>query len=224
MNILINLLVKNVIYSLVGIMGAVYLSRGNTMFDTNIKIQFDYSAYTIAHYLLFVVCCSICSVIFFKMLYAGYNVMKKLYKYTNLLPIVLGVLVAGIANASGPVSIGPGINALNSIFLHYNEYDLPATIGHIGNIIFTFLAGCSGGLIVPSIAIGSYLGFFYHKLTNINLYPIMLIGITSFLSVFMEFPLSCAILIQTIFCQEYNTLPVLIAVSCLSCCIAYLLK
>jgi H+/Cl- antiporter ClcA len=132
--------------------------------------------------------------------------------------ILLGLVVAYIINSSGPVSFGPGINAINQIFLGHDDYNMSDIAGHVANVSMTFLAGCPGGLIIPCISIGSYLGYIYHKLTDIGLYQLMLIGISSFLSAYVGHPLTSSVLTQNLFKQSTNIYPLL----CISSIISYL--
>ena len=95
-------------------------------------------------------------------------------------------------------------------------YSYENIIGHIINIFLTFISGCSGGLIIPSISIGSYIGFLYNKITDLPLLQTLIIGMTSIFSAFFGYPISASFIMQNILNQNVEILPLLIGMSYIS--------
>jgi H+/Cl- antiporter ClcA len=94
--------------------------------------------------------------------------------------------------------------------------------GKIVNCIISLGSGLSGGVIIPSMTIGSGLGSLYanlfsHKYFNsiqtilpmtIPIENIMYIGMVAFLSPMLDAPVTSAVVINQISKQSFNTIPI----------------
>lgn len=105
---------------------------------------------------------------------------------------------------------------INDMFGNNHVYNYKNTIGHMMNTFLTFISGCSGGLIIPSISIGSYIGFLYNKITDLPLLQTLIIGMACVFSAFFGYPVTASLIIQNILNQHVETLPLLIAMSYIS--------
>jgi H+/Cl- antiporter ClcA len=121
-----------------------------------------------------------------------------------------GLCVALIINKTDYVSVGQGKQGVDDMLSGKYVYTVENTISHIVNIFLTFISGSSGGLIIPSIAIGSYFGFLYNKITSLPLLPTIIIGMTTVFSAFFGYPLASACIIMNILNQKVDSLPLLI--------------
>ena len=102
------------------------------------------------------------------------------------------------------------------MFSNNHVYNYKNTIGHIINTFLTFISGCSGGLIIQSISIGSYIGFLYNKMIDLPLLQTLIIGMTCVFSAFFGYPITASLIIQNILNQHVEILPLLIAMSYIS--------
>jgi H+/Cl- antiporter ClcA len=227
-------ILTNVIYSCIAI-GVAYLFIGNDKIFPNSK-PLEYNTESglsglsrlsglsglssILQYGGLALLSGIFTSVLFKFMYKMYFLTKHLVLNNsimlNIVPILLGLCVAFIINKTGKVSTNQGKRALNDMFGGKWVYNYKNITGHIINIILTFVSGCSGGLLIPSISIGSYIGFLYNKISSLPMLQTLLVGMTSVFSAFFGYPLSSAFVIQNILNQGIETLPLLILMSYIS--------
>ena len=77
-------------------------------------------------------------------------------------------------------------------------------------------SGLTGGLIIPTMTIGCGLGSILSKYTPIPQENLMYLGMSAFLSPFLDAPITSGILVNRICKQNIDTLPYSISVSCIS--------
>ena len=97
-----------------------------------------------------------------------------------------------------------------------NRFNIYSVFGRIVNCIISISSGLTGGLIVPTMTIGCGLGSILSKYTPIPQKNIMYLGMTSFLSPFLDAPITSALVINKISNQTYETLPLSLCVSFIS--------
>ncbi len=131
----------------------------------------------------------------------------------HLVPISAGIIVSYLNFYCGIYSFSGGINtsqeALSSAhaLLSYKE-----VLGRILNTIITFASGSAGGLIAPSMAIGTGIGSIASNFApNIDLGVFLLIGMTSFLAAVLGEPVTAAIVIYEATGQDVGNIPFLMA-------------
>ena len=102
------------------------------------------------------------------------------------------------------------------------KFNYKNVMGKIINCIISFGSGLSGGIIIPSMTIGSGLGSLYsnlltHKYFNsiqtivpmtMPIENIMYIGMVAFLSPMLDAPVTSAVVINQISKQSFNTIPI----------------
>jgi H+/Cl- antiporter ClcA len=115
-----------------------------------------------------------------------------------------------IINKTDYVSVGQGKQPIDDMLSGKYVYTVKNTISHIVNVVLTFISGSSGGLIIPSISIGSYFGYLYTKITSLPLLQTIIIGMTTVFSAFFGYPLASACIIISILNQKIDILPLLI--------------
>ena len=97
-----------------------------------------------------------------------------------------------------------------------NRFNIYSVFGRIVNCIISISSGLTGGLVVPTMTIGCGLGSVLSKYTPIPQQNIMYLGMTSFLSPFLDAPITSALVINKISNQTYETLPLSLCVSFIS--------
>jgi H+/Cl- antiporter ClcA len=210
----------NVLYSCIAIGVAMIFTDDDKIVPSATPQTYELEIISILKYSVLAVICGIFSSIFFKITYSMYHEVKKLVLnstvMSNIIPLLLGLCVAIVINTTGYVSTQNGTQHINNMFGKHYVYSYENIIGHIINIFLTFISGCSGGLIIPSISIGSYIGFLYNKITDIPLLQTLIIGMTSIFSAFFGYPISASFIVQNILNQNVEILPLLIGMSYIS--------
>ena len=213
----------NLLYACIAIgVATIYVGDNDKdkMFPDATPQIYELEISSILKYSVLAVICGIFSSIFFKTTYKMYDEVKKLVLdstvMSNTIPIVLGLCVAGIINTTGSVSVNGDKKHINDMFGNNHVYNYKNTIGHMINTFLTFISGCSGGLIIPSISIGSYIGFLYNKMIDLPLLQTLIIGMACVFSAFFGYPVTASLIIQNILNQHVETLPLLIAMSYIS--------
>ncbi len=139
-------------------------------------------------------------------------------RWWHLIPIIAGILVAyinffcGIYSFSGGIITAQDALASSTAFLSYEE-----VFGRIINTILTFISGCAGGLIAPSMSIGAGLGSIASNFSsNIDLGIFLLIGMTSFLAAILGEPIAAAFVIFETTGQNVENIPFLAGAAIIS--------
>ena len=210
----------NILYACIAIGIAMIFMGDDKIFPDAMPQKYELKIGSFLKYSILAAICGIFSSVFFKIAYKMYFEVKKLVLNNaimfNIIPVLLGLCVAFVINTTGSASLSSGKRDINEMFGKDYVYNYKNTIGHISNIFLTFISGCSGGLIVPSISIGSYIGFLYTKVTDLPLLQTLIIGMTSIFSAFFGYPISAAFIIQNILNQHIETLPLIIGMSYIS--------
>ena len=210
----------NILYACIAIGVAMIFMDDDKIFPSATPQKYELNVSSILKYSLLAVICGVFSSVFFKGTYKMYFEVKNLVLNNtimfNVIPLLLGLCVAIIINTTGVVSTHNGKQHINNMFGKQHVYGYENIIGHIINIFLTFISGCSGGLIIPSISIGSYIGFLYNKITDLPLLQTLIIGMTSIFSAFFGYPISASFIIQNILNQNVEILPLLIGMSYIS--------
>ena len=97
-----------------------------------------------------------------------------------------------------------------------NRFNAYSVFGRIINCIVSIGSGLTGGLVIPTMTIGCGLGSVFSKYTPILPQNLMYLGMTSFLSPFLDAPVTSALVINKICNQPYETLPLSLSVSFIS--------
>lgn len=97
-----------------------------------------------------------------------------------------------------------------------NIFNIYSVFGRIVNCIISIGSGLTGGLVIPTMTIGCGLGSVFAKYTPIPHKNLMYLGMTSFLSPFLNAPITSALVINKISSQTYEILPVSLFVSFIS--------
>jgi len=207
-------IITNIIYSCIGItIGSLFLDK-QKIFPNVAPVEFTSDVSTTFHYGLFSIISGIFTCLLFNFMFKAYSITKNIHTNNrllfNIIPILAGLCVALIINKTDYVSVGQGKQGVDDMLSGKYVYTIKNTISHIVNIFLTFISGSSGGLIIPSIAIGSYFGFLYNKIISLPLLPTIIIGMTTVFSAFFGYPLASACIIMNILNQKVDSLPLLI--------------
>jgi len=207
-------IITNIIYSCIGITVACLFFDKEKIFPNVAPVEFTSDVSTTFHYGLFSIISGILTCLLFNFMFKTYSITKNIHTNNrllfNIIPILAGLCVALIINKTDYVSLGQGKQGVSDMLSGNYVYTVKNTISHIVNVFLTFISGSSGGLIIPSIAIGSYFGFLYNKITSLPLLPTIIIGMTTVFSAFFGYPLASACIIMNILNQKVDSLPLLI--------------
>ena len=79
-------------------------------------------------------------------------------KILFILPLVFGSFIIILAHLGSIKILGPGGYLLKDIFTNHDINAVSDFFGKYLNTIFSLVAGCAGGMIVPSLSLGALLG------------------------------------------------------------------
>ena len=97
-----------------------------------------------------------------------------------------------------------------------NRFNAYSVFGRMVNCIISISSGLTGGLVIPTMTIGCGLGSVLSKYSPIPQENLMYLGMTSFLSPFLDAPITSALVINKISNQSSHTLPLSLCVSFIS--------
>lgn len=203
-----------------------------------LSFKFSHALYVI----LFSIFTGALSLVFFKSFNTLFYFIKD-SKYNNLYVLICGFVLAFIVKNLGFLSMGPGESAINESFQavfhnksnnsrnsqndqlsdsklpqpqYTNKFNFYSVLGRLIDCIISMGSGLTGGLIIPTMTIGCGLGSVLSKYTPIPQENLMYLGMSAFLSPFLDTPITSGILVNRICKQNIDTLPYSISVSCIS--------
>ena len=193
----------------------------------NIKqIHFDYNNVpNLIYILIFSIIIGVLCHLFFSSLIHLYDILNN-NKYKDIIVILFGFLLAFMIKNYGVFISGTSEYVINEGFKNASivdnsnnseSFNYKNVFGKIINCIISFGSGLSGGIIIPSMTIGSGLGNIFYK-TLFSIFPgnsmsipienFMYIGMIAFLSPMLDAPATSAIVINRISNQTLNTIPI----------------
>jgi len=215
-------IVSNFIFCLIGILIAYYLVDKSKDIFTSSPVSFTYSTSHFLKYSFLAIFCGVLASILFKIMTEMFNTVQNLVTKSktmlNVIPIFFGFcLAAMINNVNGGIEMtGEGITMVNCEFSKTCVYDFKILLGFLVNVILTFISGCSGGHKWVFMSMGGGIGSVYDNFVTLPSTQTIIIGMNSFFSAILGNPISSAFIISSLTNQNYDTLPMLIAMSLIS--------
>ena len=215
-------IVSNIIFCCIGILIAYSLVDESKDIFTSAPVSFTYSASHFLQYSFLAIFCGVLASILFKIMTEMFNTVQNLVSKSttllNLIPIFFGFCLAALINNvnGGTQMTGEGITMINCEFSKACVYDFKILLGFLVNVILTFISGCSGGHKWVFMSIGGGIGSVYDNITTLPSVQTIIIGMNSFFSAILGNPISSAFIISSLTNQNYDTLPMLIAMSLIS--------
>jgi len=234
---------SNILYSpniviLLFLVVIVHILLKNRIPILNIKqLHFDYSnIINLLYIVIFSIIIGVISCIFFTSFITLYNGVKK-SKYKDFITVIFGILLSFMIHNFGLFISGSSETVINEGFKNahlnvdsFHTFNYKNVFGKIINCIISLGAGLSGGIVIPSMTIGSGLGSLYSNILKSSYFTpiqhilpmtmpienIMYIGMIAFLSPMLDAPLTSALVINQISKQSFNTIPVSIIASFIS--------
>lgn len=154
--------------------------------------------------------------------------------------VIFGLLLAFMIQTCGLFIIGTNEYVINEGFKNADtmdssdninvKFNYKNVIGKILNCIISLGSGLSGGMVIPSMTIGTGIGSLYSNLLTSkyfkpiqNIIPmtmpvqnIMYIGMVAFLSPMLDAPITSAVVINQISNQDFTTIPISLVSSFIS--------
>ena len=215
-------IVSNIIFCCIGILIAYLIMDESKDIFTSPPVSFTYSASHFLQYSFLAIFCGVLASILFKIMTEMFNTVQNLVSKSttllNLIPIFFGFCLAALINNvnGGTQMTGEGITMINCEFSKACVYDFKILLGFLVNVILTFISGCSGGHKWVFMSIGGGIGSIYDNITTLPSVQTIIIGMNSFFSAILGNPISSAFIISSLTNQNYDTLPMLIAMSLIS--------
>lgn len=140
---------------------------------------------------------------------------KSKSKLWFLTPIICGLLVAITSWICGIYSFSGGILTIHEALLsHHQILTFKDFFGRVLNTIFSVISGNAGGVVAPSMAIGTSFGSFVGSFAGeIDSKTLMLVGIAASLAIILKRPFVGALLTLEITSQPLYNMPFLVLAS-----------
>lgn len=215
-------IVSNFIFCCIGILIAYSLVDKSKDVFTSLPVSFTYSASHFLQYSFLAIFCGVIASVLFKIMTEMFNTVQNLVTKSttllNVIPIFFGFCLAVLINNvnGGTEMTGEGITMVNCEFSKACVYDFKILLGFLVNVILTFISGCSGGHKWVFMSMGGGIGSVYDNFTTLPSTQTIIIGMNSFFSAILGNPISSAFIISSLTNQNYDTLPMLIAMSLIS--------
>ena len=190
------------------------------------KIHFDY--YNTSNVIFIIILSIIIGLLchlFFTSFISLYNILNN-SKYKDIFVILFGFILAFMIQYCGLFISGTSEYVINEGFKNASiidnsnnseSFNYKNVVGKIINCIISLGSGLSGGIIIPSMTIGSGLGNVFYKMLmsiysdnsiTIPIENFMYIGMIAFLSPMLDAPTTSAIVVNRISNQSFNTIPI----------------
>lgn len=179
----------------------------------NVNSQISFSQFVSLIYL--VIFCAIAVYLFRLLLNYFFKKINSIVGIKwHLIVLTLALILIIIAEIIGIYVIGGGIKTVNQAFATENQFIYPQDfIARYVTTIITFVIGCAGGTVAPSIAMGAGLASSFSGFFSGDLQFLMLIGMIGFLSPLLATPVTTAFVIIESTRQEYSLLVIFLPLS-----------
>lgn len=217
---------KLIVTMIMALISAIILRKFEAMFkvipfDFSLNFKEIYFIILISVISAFVIYLLRISIVFFFQKISGNQ-----SRYWFLIPLFCGLLVALISYFCGIYSFSGGILTVHEALtnshaiLSYKDF-----FGRFFNTIISAISGSAGGIVAPSIAIGTNLGSIISGFAlDINNKILMISGIAACLGVILKRPVTAAILTLEITAQAFSDLPFLLVSSTIAYFIVQLVE
>jgi len=215
-------IVSNFIFCCIGILIAYSIMDKSKDIFTSPPVSFTYSVSHFLQYSFLAILCGVLASVLFKIMTEMFNTVQNLVTKSktllNVIPIFFGFCLATLINNmnGGTQMTGEGITMVNCEFSKACEYNFKILLGFLVNVVLTFISGCSGGHKWVFMSMGGGIGSVYDNFTTLPSTQTIIIGMNSFFSAIFGNPISSAFIISSLTNQNYDTLPMLIAMSLIS--------
>ena len=215
-------IVSNFIFCIIGILIAYSLVDKNKDIFTSPPVSFTYSTSHFLQYSFLAIFCGVFASALFKTMTEMFNTVKNLVSKSkvllNIIPLFFGFCLAALINnvGGGTEMTGEGITMINCEFSKACAFNFKILLGFLVNVVLTFISGCSGGHKWVFMSMGGGIGSVYDNFTTLPSTQTIIIGMNSFFSTIFGNPISSAFIISSLTNQNYDTLPMLIAMSLVS--------
>ena len=141
-----------------------------------------------------------------------------------ILPLVAGSFIILLAHLGSIKILGPGGYLLKDIFTNHDINAVSDFLGQYLNTILSLVAGCAGGVIVPSLSLGALLGDLISEVFAVSSAFMIILCTTSFLSSIIKAPVTAAALIIMFIKPDINIAIYIIITACLSHYLSFFIK
>jgi H+/Cl- antiporter ClcA len=174
----------------------------------------DWSVSIAIAFVLISVVCGFCAVLL-KILSSKATKLRNSIKGAAwyFIPVLCGLIVATVSYIWGVNTFGAGLFTIEASIKSSNAViTYQESIGRFVNVIATMAAGCAGGMLLPSLAIGAGIGSLgsdFLPLVDARIF--MTAGMAAFLGAILNAPLTAAVLVMEITNQRELIFPLFLS-------------
>ena len=182
-----------------------------------VLMQHDYE--NIPVYIVLGVASGFIGVAFTRNIINSLNFFERLEKIPDYVKPTLAGLVTGLIGGFLPFILGPGNHAVNALLQGEIALSIVALviIGKFFLTVFCFGSGAAGGLFLPTIMLGAFVGYFTGEVANsflgIQIDPVVvsLVGMGAFLSSIARSPLTAVVIVFELTGDYTHILPIMLS-------------
>lgn len=162
----------------------------------------------------------ISGVLFAKMIYFDLKIYENLKKIPNWAKPAIAGFLLGIIGIALPHVLGGGNLAIDQLLQHKLTIWMIVLIFSVKFIVtpLCFSSGAAGGIFLPMLMLGSFLGYGIGAISNyfgmeVNLITISIVGMGSFLAAVARTPITAVVMVFEMTGDYHNILPVMFSVA-----------
>ncbi|MDD5020733.1 MAG: chloride channel protein [Endomicrobiaceae bacterium] len=162
----------------------------------------------------------ILGVLFAKMIFFNLKTYDKMYNIPNWVKPAIAGFILGIIGLSLPYVLGGGNLAIDQLLQHKFTIGIIALIFIVKFIVtpLCFSSGAAGGIFLPMLMLGSFLGYATGIISNyfgmeVNLVTISIVGMGAFLAAVARTPITAVVMVFEMTGDYHNILPVMFSVA-----------
>ncbi|NBX67791.1 MAG: chloride channel protein [Proteobacteria bacterium] len=163
--------------------------------------------------LLVGVVCGVLAYPFHKLLKINWRNKVPRYFQTRLMfAVLMGFVMAALANFVSPRSIGGGVAVVEDLLLEGERADFSLFFARFFGTIASHLSGCAGGFLAPALALGATIGSLFSTAIDYPNHNLMvLVGMAAFLSAIVRAPFTAWVVVMEMTDRHQAIFPLMIA-------------
>lgn len=138
--------------------------------------------------------------------------VPRYFKTRLMFALLMGIVMAALANFVSPRSIGGGVSVVEDLLLQGERADLRLFIARFFGTISSNLSGCAGGFLAPALALGATIGSLVSSAIDYPNHNLMvLVGMAAFLSAIVRAPFTAWVVVMEMTDRHQAIFPLMVA-------------
>lgn len=140
------------------------------------------------------------------------NKLPQYFRRRLQFSVVIGIIMAALANFVNSASIGGGILVVEDVLLDGEKANLSLFLSRFLGTIVSHLGGGAGGFLAPSLALGATIGSLVSSFIHYPNHNLMvLVGMAAFLSAIVRAPFTAWVIVMEMTDRHQAIFPLMVA-------------